>query len=81
MKPTKNDPRNADAVIKRKDELVALAKRAGIDYIKALKKTGDDNVIRIGVLAKLLGIDATIALNTTVPLADQRGPSQPSNRS
>ena len=68
MTLAKDDPRNVDVLLKRKDELVALASKAGINCVAALENLGDDTIAQIGVLAKLLGIDATIALNPSASL-------------
>jgi hypothetical protein len=62
------DPRNADAVVKRKEELLALARTAGADVEAALRAAPADNVAHIGVLAQLLGLDALTALNPAAPL-------------
>jgi hypothetical protein len=69
MTLAKDDPRNVDAVVKRKDELVVLASKAGINCAAALENVGDDTIAQIGVLAKLLAIDATIALNPSASLS------------
>ncbi len=81
MKPLENDPRNTDALIKRKEELVALAKKTGIKYAEALESVGDDNVAQIGMLARLMGINATIALNTRASLAELDGVPQADTKS
>lgn len=64
------DPRNADAVVKRKEQLLALAKAAGADVEAALRAAPADNVAHIGVLAQLLGFDALTALNPAAPLPE-----------
>jgi hypothetical protein len=69
-----DDPRNATEVIRRKEELVAAAKTAGLDYATALAQAPDDNVAQIGVLAKLLGVDAIAALDPGVPVSQLRNP-------
>jgi hypothetical protein len=74
----KDDPRNADEFVKRKEDLLVLAAKTGFDATKALETVGDDNIAQIGVLATLLEIDARIALNTSVSLVDLWG-SPPSN--
>lgn len=63
------DPRNAEPLVKRKEQLLALAKTAGADVDGALRECPADNVAHIGVLAKLLGIDALTALDPAAPLA------------
>jgi hypothetical protein len=62
------DPRNAEPLVKRKEELLALAKTAGVDVDGALRECPADNVAHIGLLARLLGIDALTALNPAAPL-------------
>ena len=54
-----------DPLAKRRDELEQTARHRGIKVDEALKTAGLDNVVAIGILAKLLGIDAMTALNTT----------------
>jgi hypothetical protein len=68
MTLAKDDPRNVDVLVKRKDELFALTSRAGINCAAALESVGDDTIAQIGILAKLLGIDAMIALNPSASL-------------
>jgi hypothetical protein len=72
MNPHADDPRNAGEVIRRKEELVAAAKAAGLEYATALANAPADNVAHIGVLANLLGIDAIAALDPAVPVSQLR---------
>jgi hypothetical protein len=62
------DPRNAKELIARKEQLIELARQKGIDYSSALSKAPSDTVAQIGVLARLLRIDASIALVPSLPL-------------
>ena len=62
------DPRNAKELIARKEQLIELARQKGIDYSSALAKAPSDTVAQIGVLARLLRIDASIALVPSLPL-------------
>jgi hypothetical protein len=72
MNPHADDPRNVDEVISRKEELVAAAKAARLDYVTALANAPADNVAHIGVLAKVLGIDVFAALDPAVPVSQLR---------
>jgi Pyruvate/2-oxoacid:ferredoxin oxidoreductase gamma subunit len=72
MNPHADDPRNASEVIRRKEELVGAATAAGLEYATALANAPRDNVAHIGVLARLLGIDALAALDTAIPLSQLR---------
>jgi hypothetical protein len=69
---TADDPRNAKEVISRKEELLAAAKAAGLDCATALADAPADNVAQIGLLARLLGIDALAALDPSVPVSQLR---------
>jgi hypothetical protein len=77
MNPHADDPRNAREVISRKEELVAAAKAAGVDYAAALADAPADNVAHIGLLARLLGIDALAALDPSVPVSQLRNAARP----
>ena len=72
MNPHADDPRNAKEVLSRKEELLAVAKAAGLDYATALADAPADNVAHIGLLARLLGIDALAALDPAVPVSQLR---------
>jgi hypothetical protein len=76
MALAKDDPRNADVLVKRRDELLALASKAGINSNAPLENAGDDTVAQIGILAKLLGIDAMIALDASSSLTEVSALSQ-----
>lgn len=72
MNPRADDARNANEVISRKEELLAAAEATGLDYAKALAVAPADNVAHIGVLARLLGIDALAALDPSIPVSQLR---------
>jgi len=76
MALAKTDPRNVDVVVKRKEELLGLAAKAGINCNAALENSGGDTIVQIGVLAKLLGIDAMVALNPAASVVEALALSQ-----
>ena len=67
-----DDARNAKEVVSRKEELLAAAKAKGLNYETALADAPADNVAHIGLLARLLGIDALAALDPSVPVSQLR---------
>jgi hypothetical protein len=69
----KDEPRNVEEFVNRKEELLALAANAGIDVTRELENVGGDSISQIGLLARLLGIDARVALNVSVSLANSLG--------